>query len=107
DVIAVNQTARDNHPVENLPAGFENVRVWITSGSGAHQSLRYLAVFNLDDKPASLEASWDKLGLSAGTLVARDLWTGQHLAPSGRLKIVLPAHGSVLYAVDTRIQVLK
>jgi alpha-galactosidase len=101
DVIAVNQTARNNHPVENLPAGFENVRVWVASGSGAQQSLRYLALFNLADTAASLEAAWDKLGLNAGSLAVRDLWTGQRLAQSDELKIVLPAHGSVLYAVDT------
>jgi alpha-galactosidase len=102
DVIAIDQTARDNHPVENLPAGFENVRVWVASGTGRQQSLRFLAVFNLDDKPASLEASWDKLGLDSGNVVPRDVWDGHHLASSDRLKIVLPAHGCVLYELNTR-----
>ena len=66
DVIVIDQTARDNHPIESLPAGFENVRVWVASGTGRPQSVRFLAVFNLDDKPASLEAPWDKLGLASG-----------------------------------------
>ena len=102
EVIAINQTARDNHPVENLPAGFENVRVWVASGTGRDQSLRFLAVFNLDDKPATVEAPWDKLGLPSGNLVPRDLWAGRPLEASDRLNIVLPAHGCVLYAVNTR-----
>jgi len=102
DVISIDQTARDNHPVENLPAGFEKVSVWVASGTGREQSIRFLAVFNLDDKPASLEASWDKLGLESGNLGARDLWEGHRLAASDRLQIVLPAHGCVLYSLNAR-----
>ena len=102
EVIAIDQTARDNHPVENLPEGFENVRVWVASGTGREQSVRFLAVFNVDDKPATLEARWDQLGLPSGKLVPRDLWEGRRLAPGDRVKIVLPAHGCVLYAVNIR-----
>jgi alpha-galactosidase len=101
DVIAIDQAARDNHPVENLPAGFEQVRVWVASGTGREKSVRFLAVFNVDDKPASLEAPWDKLGLDSGNRVPRDLWEDHRLAASDRLKVVLPAHGCVLYAVSS------
>jgi alpha-galactosidase len=101
DVLAIDQAARDNHPVGNLPAGFEQVRVWVASGTGREKSVRFLAVFNVDDKPASLEAPWDKLGLDSGNRVARDLWEGHRLAASDRLKVVLPPHGCVLYAVSS------
>lgn len=95
DVIAVDQDSYGNHPVEDLPPGFEHVRVWMASGkNGVH----YLAVFNLDDKPVSLEAAWDQLGLHSTSHVVRDLWSGQRVGPSSRLKINLPAHGCVLYA---------
>lgn len=97
DVIAVNQASHDNLPVSNLPPGFEHVRVWVASGEAGQ---RYLAVFNLDDKPVSLQASWDKLGLAAGQHTARDLWKSHRLAASDQLKLVLPAHGCVLYAVQ-------
>lgn len=100
DVIAINQSARDNHPVENLPAGFDKVRVWVASGTGREQSLRFLAVFNLDDKPVSVAAPWDKLGLEAGHVAVRDLWDGHRLAASDGLAVTLPAHGCVLYAVS-------
>ncbi|HEY6926615.1 MAG TPA: glycoside hydrolase family 27 protein [Steroidobacteraceae bacterium] len=101
-VIAINQTATDNHPVEDLPAGFEKIRVWVASGSARQQSLRFLAVFNLDDEPASVAAPWDKLGLHPGHLVAEDLWKAERLPAADRLKVVLPAHGCALYSVNTR-----
>jgi alpha-galactosidase len=85
-----------------LPEAFENVRVWVASGTGREQSVRFLAVFNVDDKPATLEARWDQLGLPSGKLVPRDLWEGRRLAAADRVKIVLPAHGCVLYAVNIR-----
>ena len=96
DVIRVDQKTHDNHPVANLPPGFENARVWIATGA---EGQRFLAVFNLDDKPASLEASWGKLGLDAGDHTARDLWDGHRVPASERLKISLPPHGSALYEV--------
>jgi alpha-galactosidase len=99
EVIHVNQAARDNHPVDNLPAGFEKVRVWVAAGTGRQRALRYLAVFNLDDKVASVAAPWDQLGLGSGTLVPRDLWEGRRLPGSSGLQVVLPAHGCVLYAL--------
>ena len=100
DVISVNQTGRDNHPVDHLPAGLENVRVWVTSGSGRRRSQRFIAVFNLDDKPISVDTSWDKLDLPSGTLTARDLWNGHTLAAAASLKIRLNAHECALYAVN-------
>ena len=102
DVLSIDQHSRANHPVGNLPAGFEKVRVWVASGTWPQRSLRFIAVFNLDDQPASLEAPWEKLGLDRGQRVARDLWDGGRLPESDRLKIMLPAHASVLYALDTR-----
>ena len=102
DVISVNQTARDNHPVDHLPMGMEKVRVWVAAANGRDRSQRFLAVFNLDDGPASLDVSWDKLGLPSGSLTARDLWEGHNLPASAGLKIELPAHGCILYAVSPR-----
>jgi alpha-galactosidase len=99
EVIAVNQTARDNHPVDNLPTGLEKVRVWVASGTGRQQSLRFVAVFNLDDGPKSVDVPWSKLGVESGRLAVRDLWDGHRLAASDRLQVSLPTHGCALYAV--------
>jgi alpha-galactosidase len=96
DVIGVDQLTHDNHPVDKLPPGFEQVRVWVASGM---KGQRFLAVFNLDAQPASLEATWQELGLDAGSHAARDLWDGHRLNTSDRLKISLAPHASALYEV--------
>lgn len=99
DVIAVNQHSRDNHPVTSLPKGFERARVWVASGKDGD---RYLAVFNLDEKPVTLKAPWSELGMAPGQDDVRDLWTGRQIdAPAG-LAVDLPAHGCVLYALRQR-----
>jgi alpha-galactosidase len=82
--------------------GLEKVRVWVASGTGRERSQRFLAVFNLDNKPVSVDTSWNQLGLSSGNLTARDLWEGHNLPASAGLKIELPAHGCILYAVGPR-----
>jgi hypothetical protein len=97
DVLAVDQHSRDNHPVDKLPSGFEHMRVWMATGKAGE---RYLAVFNLDDKPVVVEASWAGLGLGTGKHRARELWSGLGLDAAERLKINLPAHGSALYLVQ-------
>ncbi|MDE1937611.1 MAG: glycoside hydrolase family 27 protein [Alphaproteobacteria bacterium] len=98
-VIAVNQTSWDSHPVTDLPAGFDNIRVW-TASAGSHvKPVRYVALFNLADKPATLHADWSELGFP-GEHAASDLWNGTTNAASARLDIMLPAHGCVIYRVD-------
>jgi alpha-galactosidase len=97
DVIAVNQSSRENHPVTRLPKGFDHVRVWVASGRSDGE--RYLAIFNLDDKPVSLHAPWGELGLASGSYDARDLWSGQPRKASARLSLDLPAHGCVLLSM--------
>lgn len=99
NVIAVDQYSHDNYPigVERLPSGFEHARVWTASGKAGE---RYLAVFNLDDKPVSLQASWAQLGLKSGKHAARELWSDHRLEMSDRVLILLPAHGCVLYSLQ-------
>jgi alpha-galactosidase len=101
EVIAVNQNSHDNHPVDHLPQGFMNVRVWVAAGSQQSQHhMRYLALFNLDEHPVTVEAAWDQLGLDPGMHVARDLWQGHTLPAAERLKVQLPPHASALYAIE-------
>lgn len=101
DVIRVNQASHDNRPIKELPPGFEQVRVWVARGTQSGQApVRYLAFFNLDERPVSVESAWDKLGLESGRHVARDLWAGRELPASERVKIQLPAHASALYSVE-------
>jgi hypothetical protein len=97
EVIAMNQHSRDNRPVEHLPPGFEQARVWVAQGKHGE---RYLAVFNLDDRPVSLEAAWDALGVPPGTYAARELWSQRSADASKRMKVDLPAHGCAVYALS-------
>lgn len=97
EVIAIDQRSHGNRPLEHLPAGFQQVRVWTASGkAGEH----YLAVFNLDGKSVRLQATWRQLGLVAGSRAARELWSGHRLQTSDHLSIRLPAHGCALYLVE-------
>ena len=99
DVIAINQTAWGSRPVTGLPAGFEKVRVW-TALAGPHDKpIRYMAFFNLDERPAVLHANWDQLGLT-GEHAVRELWSGTVVPASDRIDITLPAHGCAVYRID-------
>jgi alpha-galactosidase len=99
EVISVDQSTRDNHPIENLPAGFERVRVWIASGGRKSGAARFLAIFNLAEQTVSLETPLQSLGFGGGSQAQRDLWMGAQLPKSNLLKVVLPAHACILYRI--------
>lgn len=100
-LIAVSQHSASRHPVENLPAGFEHARVWLAQQEGdpgkAHTTV---AIFNLDDRPARLVATWTQLGAGPGPRAARNLYDGRLARNSAGMDLELPAHGSVLYSLD-------
>jgi hypothetical protein len=96
ELMNINQHARESHPVANLPAGFENVRVWQAQVDSGRGSLTYLAFFNLDDKPVTLRAKWAQIGLKGFDYAARNVWSSIKLVPTDDFEIALPAHGSDL-----------
>ena len=51
DMIELDQMAWDSHPVDNLPSGFEHARVWVALARKHKHPTRFVAFFNLDDKP--------------------------------------------------------
>jgi alpha-galactosidase len=97
-VIGINQTAWASHPIA-LPAGFEHYRAWEAFAGNRAQPTRYIAIFNLDDKPAHLSAQWMQLGLS-GRHAVRDLWSDEVRPESAELSLDLPPHGSAVFRVD-------
>jgi hypothetical protein len=99
EVIDINQKSTETHSVKNLPAGFENARVWEASAGAGKQTQTSFAFFNLDDKPVTLHATWAQLGL-AGKHAARNLWDQSRLKASETVEVTLPAHGSTLYRVE-------
>lgn len=95
-VIAVNQAAWESHHVVNLPAGFEAARVWVARAGPRSRPIRYIALFNLKNEPARLQASWKELGID-GRPSAVELWSGDKLPGAASFRVTLPAHGSVIY----------
>ncbi len=99
-ILGLDQTGRGAHPVANLPPEFAHVRVWTTSQGTGKTQHKILALFNLDDAPSNLHATWAQLGLGGGSHAARSLWDGAALADSERLSVTLPAHGSAVWQLD-------
>jgi hypothetical protein len=100
DVIAINQTATESHPVAALPPGFEHARVWVAQAGSSTHPIRYLAVFNLADTSSALKAAWSALGLPAGKHAAQGLWTGKTMPASDRMDVTLPAHGCAVFRIE-------
>ena len=98
ELIAINQTAAESHPVKDLPSGFEQARVWEAS-VGTDKAVQYFALFNLSDKTATLRFAWKQLG-AKGIQHAHNLWDGRRIASTGTVTVTLPAHGSTVYRVE-------
>jgi alpha-galactosidase len=93
EVIAVDQRSRNNRPV--LSKG--DFELW-TAESDDGQA-RYVAVFNLGERPGELVATWPELGLGEGRHAVRDLWRRKDLAPATGLALALAPHASALLRV--------
>lgn len=91
-VIALDQRAGAGHPVTVKGFSPDTLRVWTSTRAGA-KAPDTVAVFNLTTAPLTVKAPWSDLGLPAGTLRLRDLWTGEKLAPSAAADLVIPPHG--------------
>jgi alpha-galactosidase len=99
EVVEINQKARASHPVKDLPAGFEHVRVWEASEGADINSPEFIALFNLDSKSVTLHFTWDQLDIR-GKKAVRNLWDGSKLEGSGPVAVTLPAHGCAIYRMD-------
>ena len=102
-IIFMNQSVTYSHPVPqaNLPPGFEDARVWrgTVDQPGARNYAEFFAFFNLDDKPVTLRAAWQQLGLNGGKHSAQDAWTNETTKPSKEITVTLPPHGSDVFQV--------
>lgn len=95
ELIAIDQHATETHPVQNLPTGFEHVRVWEAQIKASGKLPRYLAFFNLDNQPATLHTAWSQLGIS-GQHRARELWSGHSIPASDSFTLHLAPHASAV-----------
>ena len=95
EVLQVNQHSSANH--QSYDRG--GMIAWIADlpDSGGH----YLAVFNLNDEPQSIDLAWAELGLQDRRLNLRDLWQHADLGPQEHLALTLNAHACELYRVSS------
>ena len=86
----------DQHSKRNRPAlQRQDAVVWVAEpGAGEGE---YVAVFNLEDKPRDLRFSFEELGLPAGRLHQRDLWSGKEVGEAASLSVHVEPHGTMLY----------
>ncbi len=99
EVIDIDQKSWESHPVENLPPGFEHARVWSAETGTREHPHTYVALFNLDDKQATLRITWKQLGLGE-KCTPRSVWDGKQFPPLPRAEVTLPAHGSALFSIE-------
>lgn len=101
ELLDIDQHALESKPVTQLPAGFENARVWFASTGTDKAPKFYFAFFNLDDRPATLHFRWNDIRLRfTGKHVATDIFTGTKTAPSEDMEVHLPPHGSTVYRLQ-------
>ena len=100
-LLFMNQNANYSRPVKDLPAGWENVRVWrATVGeAGSGNTTEYFGFFNLANAPVTLKAAWSKLGLEGGKHRVQDVWSDAPAKDAKDLNLTLPPHGSAVFEV--------
>ena len=99
-LLFMNQNVTYSHPVD-MGQGYENARVWraTINAPGARQYGEYVALFNLDDKPATLHATWKQLGIDGAKHTVQSAFGDSAAKESKEITVTLPAHGSQLYEV--------
>lgn len=98
-VIGLNQRAGVGRPVDTGRLSPDQARIWISTPAGAKRP-DTVAIFNLTAEPLAIKADWTELGLPAGPLRLRDLWTGERLAQSARADLLVAPHGVRLLRVE-------
>jgi len=98
-IIALDQKTWSSHAVADLPPGFEHAAVWEASAGPRSRPVRYVALFNRDNQPATLSATWAQLGIP-GAHSTIDLWSGARTKALPNVTVTLPAHGSAVYELD-------
>jgi len=95
EVLAVGQYSTNNRQVKNK----KGIVVWMADAPGS--DIKYLAVFNTNDKLAHVSLYFDEIGLK-GTFEFRNLWERKNL---GNFKNVLTTsiipHGCVIYSIKS------
>lgn len=98
-LIDADQSAFESHPVVDLPAGFENVRVWHAAAGTRKNARVYMAFFNLSDSATTLDFAWKDFKFG-GQIRAQNVFNGAATKPSEKMRVTLPPHGSAMYRLQ-------
>lgn len=101
ELIALDQRAGAGRPVVAPGVSPDQMRVWVSTPDGQTQP-DTVAVFNLSAEPLPVKTAWTDLGLPAGRLHLRDLWTGEQLEASVHADFVVAPHGVKLLSLDPK-----
>lgn len=89
DVLAVNQFGHNQRQVTT----WDDIVVWSAEGKG---NVRYLALFNLNDKKVSVDQTYNLFNLPARSYKSRNLWTHSELGTGASVQVTLAPHACVL-----------
>jgi len=94
EVIAINQAGRPAKPLSQAT----RQQVWFSrQADGSY----VVALFNLDDVPKRVTASWADLGIT-GKASVRDIWQDRDLGSTDGISTVITTHGTRLLRVTPR-----
>jgi hypothetical protein len=96
EVIAINQAGRPAKPLSQAT----RQQVWFSRQADGSF---VVALFNLDDVPKRVTASWADLGIT-GKAAVRDIWNKRNLGSTDGISTVVTTHGTQLLRVTPRKQ---
>jgi len=89
DVLDVNQFGHDQRQV----AREGNTVAWTAAGKG---KIRYLAIFNLNDRDKTIDRTYDFYNLPSKTYRSRELWSQSDHGITDSIHLTLPSHSCIL-----------
>ena len=95
EVLAVDQHSNRSHAV----VVSDQAVVWVAESGNKGRS--YLAAFNRSDSELPVTYAWKALGFDGSEYAVRDLWERKDLGEAKQLSVNIPAHGCVLYRVES------
>jgi alpha-galactosidase len=96
EVIAIDQTATASAQLPADPADAARLRLW----SAATPQGRYIAVFNLAERPLRTAIPWSAAGENGASHDVYDIWKRERLRKARALRVDLAPHGCGLFRVE-------
>jgi hypothetical protein len=99
EVIAISQNAVTSKEHSTYPETLLRPRRWSATTGGPHPQ-KYIAIFNLHDRPLVSEERWLMFGLADKDHAVYDVWNQKQVPGAKTLHVDIPAHGCALFRVE-------